>query len=190
MQSSDRLTFGIAAVIILGLVVLAWRMWSYQPPTENSFLKAATTTTAAFDPSSLSLYSSGEFGVSFFYPAAATLISSSDPDTVTLLEAGDTRLGIRVVTTSAGIHSSAQERCVSAGPAESTVGTRIVSGVTWYGFARTALGTEQERAILAYRAYVGGRCILIEESQPISTADAPSFIAIIVDGLTVADSTD
>lgn len=183
MQPSDRLTYGIAACIVLGLVILGWRMWSYQPLTEQqALLEATTTPQLPVDPSTLSLYSSGEFGVSFFYPAIASVASSTDSDTIAFVTVGETRLAVRAAD------ESRQGRCIAAGPAERELGERNESGITWYGFARTALGTEQERTVVAYRALIDGRCFTVEESRPVISTTAESFIAIVLEGLTVADS--
>lgn len=180
-MTSTRLTYAIAAVLALGLVLLGWRMWAYEP-AERALDEAAVPVTEV-DPSLLSLYSSGEYGISFPYPAAAAVSTSTDEGRdgieVASLALGDSRVRINMRVT------PDESGCFDPAPAEEAEGSAEFGSRTWRVFSREALGTERERSVTQYRTLEGSRCVTVEASEPV-TGVRSALVSTVLSGITVA----
>lgn len=183
LMDSSRLTYVFAAFLALGLVVLAWRMWAYEPEAEHR-LESAAVPVDQVDPSSLSLYSSGEYGISFVYPAAASLATTSGSQGRDGAEVASLALADSAVRIYARVAPHADD-CYDPAPSEERDGEVEFGARMWRTFTRESLGTEQERVITQYRTLDGSRCVTVEASEKVGGVDSP-LITTVLSGITIA----
>lgn len=175
--------FGWTIVLaVLGVIALIagffiWRhMGTYQPQIDTQ-----ATTTSAVDPATLSIYTSGEYGFSLFYPLAARV---TDAYSTTTLNGIPWRIGaLGTGTPVVRLQESGEEirigvstdqkdvkACVIAGPAESSQDTLTVGGIAWHVFTFQKVGTDNEQQVTSYRTMHGSSCYVLELFQALSGA--------------------
>lgn len=173
-----------ALILLLGALGAVFALWHhYHARPVPAVQTQATTTPPVVDPSSLAIYTSGEYGFSFFYPATASIFDAFTATTTQGLvwrqgAAADGTLIVRVTTNTGeariGISSAAREitACTQAGPAEKSLGTSSVGSTTWNRFSFKKIGTDDEEQVMSYRAVHGGHCFALETFQPLPVVTA------------------
>lgn len=169
-----------AAVLALGLIVLGWRMWAYVPASQPDAESAVSLPASDIDPSTLALYSSGEHGISFFYPAEATLEEERGSDLVSSVTYQDLSVQVLVRT------ASDAADCYASTRAQRSAGEQEIGGRSWRVLVRETLGTENERIVTQYRALDGSRCITVESSKPVGVEAPSALAATILSGISLA----
>lgn len=195
-MNHPRATYAVLGLIVLALFFLAWRMWTYDPERAAApeTLSADALPLSPADPSALSLYSSGEYGIAFAYPSTATLIATADDD---LVAAEPVRDALRAETLVAELAQGAvrvrirartaqPDACFAVAPAERPEDPREIGAQTWRVVARTALGTEHERRITEFRTVDGSRCVTVEESRPADGTPESPLAATVLGSLEIA----
>ena len=167
---------GIIALCVIAGGVFMWRnvdKWAAPPPA------AVATTTPVVDPSELAIYTSGEYGFSFFYPANATVtdayskaagqplpwrnqaVGTGTPIVRIKAGGGEIRVG-------ASTDKDELDACRIASPAEDAQKDMTVGSTTWSTFTFDKLGTDDEERITSYRTLHDKRCYAVEIFQPLS----------------------
>jgi len=145
------------------------------------------TSTPVTDPSSLSIYTNGTYGFSFFYPADARLIdafaSTTNPSdwrenavaTGTAIVTVQTKDGEARV----GMSTAKKElvACAQPSAAEQQLSSLIIGSTTWNVFAFDRLGTDNSAHVMSYRAKHGGSCFALETVEPIGQAASTTLPA-------------
>lgn len=175
-----RLGWLVALAICLVLALISGFLILHHLRTEAPVPSLdQATTTPALNPSTLSIYTSGEYGFSFFYPSQAAL---SDAYTTTALSGvlwrvGGTASGTPIVRIQqgteevrVGVSTNTKEvsSCVKAGAAETAKGAFTVGSTTWQAFGFQKVGTDNERRVTSYRIVHNASCYAFELFQPLS----------------------
>lgn len=176
MKSATR-TRLIAAVVVIALALVGAVYASYRTRTHTPVVMEATP--REVDPTSLGIYSNGEYGFSLFYPATAILSESAalkedsipwrtngGNEGVPVLQIALThsiaRIGIQVGNTE-------KEDCLKASQAEKELPQIKVGSTTWSVFTFNRLGTEQEVKVTSYRTMHKADCVAFETFEPLSS---------------------
>lgn len=136
------------------------------------------TTTTSVNPATLSIYTSGEFGFSLFYPSDARLADAYSSTTLTGISwrAGSIGPGTSIVRIQKGneeirVGKSADPRelkvCTQVGPAETLVGPFTVGSTTWQEMTFQKIGTDNEQQVTSYRTMHDHACYAVELFQPL-----------------------
>lgn len=146
---------------------------------------AEATSTPVMDPSELAIYTSGEYGFSFFYPANATVtdaysktegkplpwrsqaVGTGTPIVRIMADIGEVRVGV-------SSDPDELENCMSASPAEDAQDSVIVGSTTWKTFLFQKLGTDDEERITSYRTLHNKKCYAVEIFKPLSATATSS----------------
>ncbi len=161
----------------------------------------ATSTTPVIDPSALAIYSSGEYGFTFFYPAGATLEDAFTGTSSSNLpwRAQAVASGTLVVQVAApegkmrvGISSAQKETavCTQPGPAEKPLSSVSIASTTWSKFSFDKLGTDDEEHVTSYRTLHDHACYALETFEPFTaTASTTAFgLVQVVNSFTFANN--
>ncbi len=191
--------FGWLVLGILALIVLAIGggagAWYHLHQARAVPASTEATSTPISDPTGLSIYTSGEYGFSFFYPAGSSIADSYTDAGVGSDDwrqgaTGDGTLIVRVAAPSGdvriGMSSSTREvaACAKGGPAEQALGSLTVGSTTWSRFSFQKLGTENEQQVTSYRTVYKSACFALETFAPLhEQAAAPQASSSAAFGL-------
>lgn len=139
------------------------------------------TSTPVVDPSELAIYTSGEYGFSFFYPAGATVTDAYSKSAGQPLPWRNQAIGtgtpiVRVKANGGEVRVGASsdedelDACLTASPAEDMQKATTVGSTTWSTFTFDKLGTDDEERVTSYRTLHDKRCYAVELFQPLSEA--------------------
>jgi hypothetical protein len=176
------MVLGCAALIALLTGLVAWLYLGHPQAPVSTELEPAPTV----DPSELSIYTSGEYGFSFFYPSLAVVtdaysLGSTTDESPWRSHAVGT--GTPVVRISKGAEemrvgvstdSKELEECLKPAPGEDSRGSFAVGSTTWQEFMFQKLGTDQEQQVTSYRVERGGSCYAVEVFEPLEGATGAS----------------
>ena len=155
----------------------------------------SATSTPLTDPSTLSIYTNGEFGFSFMYPATANIQDSfsATSSAKSAWRVGATSKGfslVRVLMDTSeyriGTATSTKEvaTCIKVAPSEKVLTDTVVGSTTWKTFTFDQLGTDNEKRVTSYRTVYNKSCYVIEEivprAQVSSTTDRGSEVENII----------
>lgn len=180
---------GLAAILCIALLIWSFARQSASYETSRDTIERTTVP----DPAALSIYTSGTYGFSFFYPMTAT-IEDAPTDETLAWHAGASTPGTRIVrihtdTTEARIGASddpaALVSCDEAGPSEQMLEPFTVGTTTWSVFTHDQLGTENQRRVTSYRTLHEERCFVIETFEPLGR-EADVDIGLIMRSFTFA----
>lgn len=171
------LALSLLALCILSGAFLVWHSVRAPQAGASPAAQEPPHSTPLVDPSALSIFTSGEYGFSFFYPADAHVIddASSSSDASYPWRAQAVGTGTPVVRISAphgalqvgvGTDEDAREACTEAAPAEDALGPFTTGSTTWQAFSFTKLGTDDEQEVTSYRTIHDGTCIAFEIFTP------------------------
>lgn len=178
---------GISALIILACGLLLWLHGRAYTPVQSN---VATSTSEVLDPSALSIYTSGEYGFTFFYPANAIVHDSFSTTSVgnAPWRVGATAPGTAVVDISlssttpqgmvrVGLSKNSKEVsvCIKVGAAEQAQPNLLVGSTTWSVFAFDKVGTDDEEHITSYRVIRNNTCYALETFQPFTATTTTPF---------------
>lgn len=161
----------------------AWR----HSVRQTEMTRTQATTTPSVNPATLSIYTSGEFGFSLFYPSDAGLADAYSSTTLTGVSwrAGSTGSGTPIVRIQEGgeevrVGMSTDPRelkvCTQVGPAEVFVGPFTVGSTTWQETTFQKIGTDNEQQVTSYRIMHGHACYVVELFQSLgSTASSTGY---------------
>lgn len=166
------MVLGLMGVLVLAGGFFAWRHSVHQTVMTGT----QATTTSSVNPATLSIYTSGEFGFSLFYPSDARLADAYSSTTLTGVSwrAGSTGPGTPIVRIQEGseevrVGMSTDPRelkmCTQVGPAETLVGPFTVGSTTWQETAFQKIGTDNEQQITSYRIMRDHACYAVELFQ-------------------------
>lgn len=169
---------GICSVVAVVCGFFIWRHIQSGAPIEAN---EQATTTPTVNPATLSIYTSGEYGFSFFYPSDTKLTDAYSTTTLSgvLWRIGATGTGTPIVRIQqgneevrVGVSTAAKEvhSCTSVGPAETGNGTLVVGSTTWHQFTFQKVGTDNEQKVTSYRTVQNSSCYALELFQPLSGA--------------------
>lgn len=175
---------GICLVVAAISGFFIWHHIKTEAPVETS---EQATTTSPVNPSTLSIYTSGEYGFSLFYPSGAKLTDAYSTTTlsgiswrvgatgkgtpIVRLQQGTEEVRVGVSTATKEVHN-----CITQGPAETSAGTLVVGSTTWHQYAFQKVGTDNEQRITSYRSVKGSSCYALELFQPLSgTASSTGY---------------
>jgi hypothetical protein len=183
-----------AIIVVSAAVLFIILLWTSKHPQASPVTSATSTNAVPLtDHSTLSIYTSGTFGFSFFYPASATITDQFSPNrssqsfwrenplaTGTLIarvivDGGEVRVG----TSQAVKEVSA---CSKTGPAERAQADMTVGSTTWKTFSFDKLGTDVEQHVTSYRTVHSGSCFALEAFEPrvgVSTTTQAALNSII-----------
>lgn len=187
-----RLGWMIIGGIVLVLVLVgAGIVWVHprHAATPNGTQAIATSTV---NPSTLSIYTSGQYGFSFFYPSDAVVTDAYSTTTLGDIpwRIGATASGTPVVRVQddgqeirVGVSTDERELkvCTQVGPGENLVGNFTVGSTTWQKTAFQKIGTDNEQRVTSYRIMHDHACYAVELFQPLSGAASST-------GYTVGDT--
>jgi hypothetical protein len=187
----------LAAIVVLAGVV----SWLYFGPAEDPATSSVATTTPDVNPADLSIYTSGEYGFSLFYPSVSTVSdaytqSSTSEPVPWRLHA--TATGTPIVRISKGTEevrvgmsddSDEVAACLKAGPGEEARGSFAVGSTTWQEFMFEKLGTDDESDVTSYRIIHDKGCYAIEVLEPLGGAPQGSGYSLkdVITSFTFAD---
>jgi hypothetical protein len=188
----------LGAVVVLAIVISAVE-WMQSREQAEPFEQAKDSAPVA-DPSQLSIYTSGEYGFSFFYPSAATIMdaytASSTLGGPWRMHAVATGTPIVQVTNGTeemhvGLSTDAKElaACLKPSPGEESRGTFAVGSSTWQEFMFEKLGTDKEASVTSYRILHDKACYAVEVYTPLngSAPDAQYSVQDMITSFTFAD---
>lgn len=172
----------VTGIALLALAAYLWQFRNSEPQSADS---SAATTSPSLEPSELSIYTSGEYGFSFFYPENAQV---TDAYSLGSQLAGSWRLQavgtgtplVRITSSNeearVGVSTDTRERaaCLKAGPAEKAESLLTVASTSWSRFSFDKLGTDDERRVDSYRTLRNGYCYAVEVTRPLGRGGAPS----------------
>ena len=176
----------MAAVLGVGLL-----LWGFSRQSGTSeFEGERSATSEAVDPATLSIYTNGEYGFSFFYPATAKAEDAftGEPPFPWRTHASATGTPIVIIRTGGGearvgvsAQATARFGCLIPSPSEIEAEPLTVGETTWRVFTFDALGTDDERRVTSYRTLHGDTCFAVETfeplvSSPLPPTESPSFI--------------
>lgn len=181
-----QVVLGVLAVCLIVAGAIAWlhARPSAQPVTDTQQAPAAV------DPSQLSIYTSGEYGFSFFYPSQATVIDAYSQGSSTLdmpwrLHAVATgtpivRLIDGAQSVNVGMSTDKKETavCLKASPGEEPRGAFTEGSTTWQEFMFQKIGTDDETSVTSYRIVHGNACYAVEVSAPLSGSPSGTSYSI------------
>lgn len=170
------------------IALVAGIMWLFgQKAGVDTGAQSHATTTPVTDPSQLSIYTSGEHGISFFYPSTATLVdafstttgavvpwrvhasASGTPIVQVQTAGGDVRIGVSA-------NAKEVSGCTNAGPSEEVRGSFTVGTIIWKEFVFQKLGTDNERSVTSYRTVHAKKCYALEVFTPLGgTASSTGY---------------
>lgn len=186
------LAAGGMVIAILGVVLLVWgfsrQSASYE--TSRDTMERSTVT----DPAALSIYTSGTYGFSFFYPMAAviedTFTESAFPWHSGIIAPGTLIVRIIAGASEARIGASNDEdavaSCDEAGSSEQGLEPLTVGTTSWSVFTYDQLGTENQRRVTSYRTVHEGSCFAVETFEPLGGEGTPQDISLVVRSFTFA----
>lgn len=171
------IVLGFIGVLVIAGGFFAWRQSARQMPVGES----QATTTPSVNPATLSIYTSGQYGFSFFYPSGAHLTDAYSSTTLSGISwrAGSTGSGTPVVRIQEGdeevrIGMSTDWRelkvCTQVGPAEQLVGPFTIGSTTWQETTFQKIGTDNEQQITSYRILHDHACYAVELFQSLNSA--------------------
>jgi hypothetical protein len=167
---------GVLAVCALIAGIITWMHGT--PPVEEPIARIASTSPEV-DPSELSIYTSGEYGFSLFYPSIASVSdayteSSTSPQVPWRTHATATgtsivRLKQDAVEVRVGISTDEKEvtDCTRPSANEEARGTFAVGDVPWQEFMFEKLGTDNEVKVVSYRIVRENACYAVEVFGPL-----------------------
>jgi len=167
----------VVAAVIAAFIIIGRHAVEQRPAT-------VATSTPVTNPSAYSIYTSGTYGFTFFYPSSARLIdtlgTSTDPmewrenavATGTLVaeirtSTGDARIGV----------STAKKElaaCTQKGSAETQLQSLMIGSTTWNVFSFDHIGTENETRVMSYRTLHDKQCFALETVEPLKVAASSS----------------
>lgn len=184
-----RLGWGVVLALCVVLALLCGFFIWHHVQTERTVpvIQQATTTPEAVNPSTLSIYTSGEYGFSLFYPSGAKLTDGYSTTTlsgiswriggastgspIVRIQEGGEEVRVGISTNAKDVHT-----CVSTGPAETTKGAFTVGSTTWQEFMFQKVGTDNEQRVTSYRTVHAASCYALELLQPLSgTASSTGY---------------
>ncbi len=172
------LALSLLVLCILSGTFLAWHSLNASRAGSAPAAEAETPrSTPLVDPSALSIFTSGEYGFSFFYPAGAEVVDTFSTTTGTAypwrVQAVGTgtpvvRIKAPYGTLQVGVSTDpeAREACTEAAPAEEALGPFTAGDTEWQAFSFTKLGTDNEQKVTSYRTLRDGTCITFEVATP------------------------
>lgn len=174
-----------ALLLISGAVGAVW-FSMHRSPTP---VPVAPAMQEPADPTTLTIYTSGQYGLSFFYPSIDMLTdaftASSTVGGAWRASAVATGTPIVSVADTAGelrVGRSTDKRelkaCVKAGPAETTLGPLQVGSTTFAVFGFDRVGTDNERRITSYRVVHDSACYAVELLEPLARASTTPDAAL------------
>ena len=160
-------------VLIVGGVLLLKHSQQLSPA-----LPTNATTTQAVNPTTLSIYTSGEYGFSFFYPSDAKVVDAYSSTTLAGIpwRIGATGSGtpmVRILNDNEEVRvgKSTDQRelkvCTQAGPAETLAAPVTVGSTTWQQTTFQKLGTDNEQRVTSYRTLHDRTCYAVELLEPL-----------------------
>lgn len=179
----------VLGIVVLCLVVAGAVAWLRARPTVQP-AENAQATPSTIDPSQLSIYTSGEYGFSLFYPSQATVIDAYTLGSTTLsgpwrLHAVATGTPVVLIEDGAqsvhvGFSTDAKETaaCLSPSPGEEARGAFTQGSTTWQEFMFEKLGTDNETSVTSYRVMHDKACYAVEVSAPLSGSPSGSSYSI------------
>lgn len=184
------LALSLLILCILCGTFLAWHSLNASRAETAPVATAETPrATPLVDPSALSIFTSGEYGFSFFYPAGAevldTFSTSSDAAHAWRVHAVGTGTPVVRIDAAGGMlqvgvsaDAEALEACTEAAPAEEPLGPFTIGSIEWQAFSFTKLGTDNEQKVTSYRTLHGDTCIAFEVFTPYPETPLPAGYSI------------
>ncbi len=178
----------VSCAIVLIALIAGGALWVFLKPASEPSVSTIATSTSVTNPADLSIYSSGEYGFSIFYPSDATITDAFSEGTTT--EVIPWRLhpiatGTPIVRIEeggkevrVGISTDAKElaSCLRASPGEESRGSFTVGKTAWQEFMFEKLGTEREAMVTSYRIVQNSACYAVEVLVPSGkTATSTAF---------------
>lgn len=182
-------TMVLGALLLIGAAFAAVWYSGHRPHAPAASGTMASTT--PLDPSTLSIYTNGQYGFTFFYPAADAVtdaFSASSSNAAWRTNALATGTPVAMVTDPAGqvrIGASAQAKekkaCTQRAPAEYPYLPVTLGSTTFAAFMFDRIGTDNEQRIISYRAIHDGSCIAIELIAPLAkgATTSPALTGIL-----------
>jgi hypothetical protein len=181
-----QVVLGVLAVCLLVAGAIAWihERTKVQPVADTQQAPATV------DPSQLSIYTSGEFGFSFFYPSQATVIDAYSQGSSTLdmpwrLHAVATgtpivRLVDGAQSVNVGMSLDAKEiaACLKSSPGEEPRGAFTQGSTTWQEFMFQKIGSDDETSVTSYRVLHDKACYAVEVSSPLTGSPSGTSYSI------------
>lgn len=166
----------VAGIVLFAGVVIGAFTWMHarSAPEEGGM----ATTTPSVNPATLSIYTSGEFGFSFFYPSGARVTDAYSTSTLASMNwrVGATGTGTPVVKVEesneelrVGLSTDAREvrACSQKGPSEESMGAFTQGSTTWQRYTFKKLGTDDEHQVTSYRTVHEDACYAVELFVPL-----------------------
>jgi hypothetical protein len=181
-----QVVLGVFAVCLVIACAIAWIHARPKVPPAADTQQAPVTV----DPSQLSIYTSGEFGFSFFYPSQATVIDAYSLGSSTLdmpwrLHATATgtpivRLEDGAQSVNVGMSLDAKEIavCLKPSPGEEPRGAFTEGSTTWQEFMFQKIGTDNETSVTSYRVLHDKACYAVEVSAPLTGSPSGTSYSI------------
>jgi hypothetical protein len=181
---------------IIAVIGIALLLWGFARQSSTPLLNEDDGPVEVVDPSALSIYTSGEFGLSLMYPSTAMVEdslsgvsfkwranSSAEGTPVVRIktQGGEVRVGI-------SDDSEATASCVEEGPSETMIGSTMLGETVWQTFTFDELGTEDERHVTSYRLMHDGSCFVVEAFEPVggSPPSPAENVDLVVRSFTLA----
>ena len=164
----------LAIVLAVGLLIWGFSRQSASYDTSRDTIERTPVT----DPTAISIYTSGTYGFSFFYPAAAVLddLTGAEPWR-TGAESGALTLrladGAREARVGISVDPSVVASCEDAGAPERALEPLTTGGTTWSIFVSDQLGTDNQRRVTSYRTVHSDACYAIETFEPLTAEGEP-----------------
>ena len=185
-----------ATMLLVGAIILIVLVLTNHQAAPVPVSTIASSTLPLIDPSTLSIYTSGTYGFSFFYPATATVTdqfsnSTSSSNSGLLWRENPIAIGTLISRIAVGggearvgTSASAKEvtSCLKPGPAEQTLGDTSIGSTTWKAFSFDKLGTDAEQHVLSYRTLHDHACFALEtfeSSTDVSTTTQSALNGIV-----------
>lgn len=178
---------GGAAVIVLAVGLLIWGF--AQQSTSYDTARDTIERTPVTDPAAISIYTSGTYGFTFFYPASAVIDEPTDALSWRTGSEGGALVvrltdGVREARVGVSEDPDARSSCEDAGASERALEPLSTGEVTWSVFVSDLLGTDNQRRMTSYRTVRGKSCYAIETFEPLASGgDAqvpPADLSLIV----------
>ncbi len=176
----------LTLLILIATVLVLFRIKALSPAPVTTPVEVSVQET---DPSSLSIYTNGVYGFSFFYPADGVVTdsfaSSSAHDLAWRTNAsGKGTPIVRIQSTQGvllvGVSTDSREKatCLKKDPAETKQEELIVGSTTWQHFSFEKVGTDNPQQVTSYRTLKGDACFAFEILEPLPATASSTVYAL------------
>jgi|CXWL01.1.fsa_nt_gi hypothetical protein len=184
--------------VILLVMGLAVGTWALSKDVATIPVVEVAVPTATQDPTTLSLYSNGEYGFSLAYPSHSVVRDSLTLPTTVPWRIGAVATGTTIVIFTlpedteirigASSHKKEKTDCTKVGASEKSLRDVTVGSTTWTHTSFEKVGTDNEKKVQSYRTLHDDICVAFEIVMPktVTLDSGPQNLESLITSFTFA----